>query len=151
MFSRCIELKVTISVVEKKEFLVKSLFTELQQHLINIRFMISETITVKNLTYTQIKKMMIQRWEFIKALRLNEKSNKSKRKAVEEKEESGMKTALNVFKRDGRERESRDKGERGERERGAGVDSTQTLNTTQSKPQPSSTTTQHNSTNPPSS
>jgi hypothetical protein len=28
---------VTISAVEKKEFLVKSLFAELQQHLINIR------------------------------------------------------------------------------------------------------------------
>jgi gag-polypeptide of LTR copia-type len=33
MFSRCIELGVIISVVEKKEFLVKSLPTELQQHL----------------------------------------------------------------------------------------------------------------------
>jgi hypothetical protein len=30
MFSRCIELEVTISVVEKKEFLVKSLSAELQ-------------------------------------------------------------------------------------------------------------------------
>jgi hypothetical protein len=108
-------------------------------------------VTVENLTYTQIKEMMIQRWEFIKALRLNEKSNKGKEKVVEEKEKSRMKTVLNAFKRDGRERESRDRGERGERERGARVDSTQTLNTTQSKPQPSSTTTQHNSTNSPSS
>jgi gag-polypeptide of LTR copia-type len=47
MFSS-IELGVTISVVEKKEFLVKSLPTELQQHLINIRFMTGETITVEN-------------------------------------------------------------------------------------------------------
>jgi hypothetical protein len=39
MFSRCIELRVTILTVEKKEFLVKSLSAELQQHLINIRFM----------------------------------------------------------------------------------------------------------------
>jgi hypothetical protein len=30
MFSRCIELGVTISTVEKKEFLVKSLSVELQ-------------------------------------------------------------------------------------------------------------------------
>jgi hypothetical protein len=58
MFSRCIELGVTISTVEK-EFLVKSLSAELQQHLINIRFIIGETVTVENLTYTQIKKMMI--------------------------------------------------------------------------------------------
>jgi hypothetical protein len=61
MFSRCIELGVIISVVEKKEFLVKSLSTELQQHLINIRFMTGGTVTVENLTYTQIKEMMIQR------------------------------------------------------------------------------------------
>jgi gag-polypeptide of LTR copia-type len=61
MFSRCIELRVTISVTEKKEFLVKSLPTKLQQHLINIRFMTGGTVIVKNLTYTQIKKMMIQR------------------------------------------------------------------------------------------
>jgi hypothetical protein len=60
MFSRCIELGVTISVVEKK-FLVKSLSAELQQHLINIRFMTGGTVTVENLTYTQIKEMMIQR------------------------------------------------------------------------------------------
>jgi hypothetical protein len=58
MFSRCIELGVTISVT-KKEFLVKSLPAELQQHLINIRFMTDETVTVENLTYTQIKEMMI--------------------------------------------------------------------------------------------
>jgi hypothetical protein len=51
MFSRCIELGVTISTVEKKEFLVKSLSTELQQYLINIRFMTGETIIVENLTY----------------------------------------------------------------------------------------------------
>jgi hypothetical protein len=61
MFSRCIELGVTISVAEKKEFLVKSLPTELQQHLINIRFMTGKTVTVENLTYTQIKEMIIQR------------------------------------------------------------------------------------------
>jgi hypothetical protein len=82
-------------------------------------------------------------------LGLNEKGNKGKGKIVEEKEESGMKTVLNAFERGGRERESRDRGGRGERGRGAGVDSTQTPNTTQSKPQPSSTITQHNSTNPP--
>jgi hypothetical protein len=82
----------------------------------------------------------------MKALRLNEKSNKGKGKAVEEKEKSEMKTVLNVFKRGGRERESRG---RGGRRKGVGADSIQTLNTTQSKPQPSSTTTQHNSTNPP--
>jgi hypothetical protein len=85
-------------------------------------------------------------------LRLNKKGNKGKEKIVEEKEESGMETALNAFEKGGRE--SRDRGERGERGgrgRGAGVDSTQTPNTTQSKPQPLSTTTQHNSTNPPSS
>jgi hypothetical protein len=58
MFSWCIELGVIISIVEK-EFLVKSLSTELQQYLINIRFMIGETVIVENLTYTQIKKMMI--------------------------------------------------------------------------------------------
>jgi hypothetical protein len=101
---------------------------------------------VENLTYTQIKKMMIQRWEFMKALRLNKKDNKGKGKVVEEKE-SGMKTALNVYERGGRGRESRGRGGRGGRGRGVGVDSTQTLNTTQSKPQPPSTTTQHNSTN----
>jgi hypothetical protein len=105
---------------------------------------------VENLTYTQIKKMMIQRWESMKALRLNEKSNKSKEKTVEEKEESGMETALNAFERGGRERGSRGRGERGERGRGVGADLTQTPNTTQSKPQPPSTTTQYNSTNPPS-
>jgi hypothetical protein len=110
------------------------------------------TVTVENLTYTQIKEMMIQRWESIETLGLNEKGNKGKGKVVEEKEESGMKTALNAFKKGGRGRESRDRGERGRRGRGAGADSTQstqTPNTTQSKPQPSSTTTQHNSTNPP--
>jgi hypothetical protein len=121
MFSRCIELGVTILAIEKKEFLVKSLSTELQQYLINIRFMIGEIVTVENLTYTQIKEMMIQRWESMETLRLNEKGNKIKRKAVEEKKKSEMKTALNVFKRDGRERESRDRGERGERERGVGA------------------------------
>jgi hypothetical protein len=102
------------------------------------------TITVENLTYTQIKEMMIQRWESMKALRLNEKGNKSKGKTVEEKED-GMETALNAFERGGRGRGSRGKGGRG---RGAGADSIQTPNTTQSKPQPPSTTTQHNSTNP---
>jgi hypothetical protein len=51
--------------------------------------------------------MMIQRWKSMKALRLNEKGNKSKRKAVEEKEESGMKTALNAFEKSGRGRRSR--------------------------------------------
>jgi hypothetical protein len=55
MFSRCIELRVTILVVEKKKFLVKSLSTELQQHLINIRFIIGETVIVENLTYTNQK------------------------------------------------------------------------------------------------
>jgi hypothetical protein len=84
----------------------------------------------------------------MKALRLNKKSNKSKRKIVEEKKKSGMEIALNAFERGGRERGVRGRGGRGERERGAGVDSTQTLNTTQSKPQPPPTTTQHNSTNP---
>jgi hypothetical protein len=109
------------------------------------------TITVENLTYTQIKKMMIQRWEFMKALRLNKKGNKSKEKIVEEKKESGMKTVLNAFERGdrergvrgrgGRERGVRGKGKRGERERGTRVDSTQTPNTTQSKLQPPPTTT----------
>jgi hypothetical protein len=37
----------------------------------------------------------------MKALGLNEKGNKGKEKAVEEKEESGMKTALNVFEKSG--------------------------------------------------
>jgi hypothetical protein len=87
MFSRCIELGVTISVAEKKEFLVKSLSTELQQHLINIRFMTGGTVTVENLTYTQIKEMIIQRSESMEVLRLNEKGNKGKRKAVEEKKD----------------------------------------------------------------
>jgi hypothetical protein len=86
--------------------------------------MIGGTITVENLTYTQIKEMMIQRWEFMKALRLNEKDNKGKGKAVEEKEESGMKTALNAFEKGGRGRESRGRGERGKREKGTGADST---------------------------
>jgi hypothetical protein len=85
----------------------------------------------------------------MKALGLNEKGNKGKEKTVEEKEKSGMKTALNAFERGGRGRESRDRGERGERGRGVGADSTQTPNTTQSKPQPPSITTQHNSTNSP--
>jgi hypothetical protein len=85
----------------------------------------------------------------MKALRLNEKDNKGKGKTVEEKEKSGMETALNAFERGGRGRGSRGKGGRGGRGRGAGVDSTQTPNTTQSKPQLSSTTTQHNSTNSP--
>jgi hypothetical protein len=88
---------------------------------------------------------MIQRQEPMEALGLNEKGNKGKEKVVEKKKESGMKTALNAFKRGGRGRESR--GGRDGRGRGTGVDSTQTLNTTQSKPQPPSTTTQHNSTN----
>jgi hypothetical protein len=140
---------VTISAVEKKEFLVKSLPVELQQYLINIRFITGGTVTVKNLTYTQIKEMMIQRWKSMKALRLNEKGNKGKGKVVEEKKESGIETALNVFERGGRERESRDRGERGGRGRGTGADSTQTFNTTQSKPQLLSITTQHNSTNLP--
>jgi hypothetical protein len=121
----------------------------LQQHLINIRFITNETITVENLTYTQIKEMMIQRLESIKALGLNEKGNKGKEKIVEEKKESGMKTALYAFKRGDRGRGSRGRGGRGERERGAEADSIQTPNTTQSKPQPPSTTTQHNSTNSP--
>jgi hypothetical protein len=82
---------------------------------------------------------------------LNKKGNKGKEKAVKEKEESGMKTALNAFEKGDRGRGSRDRGERGEREREARVDLTQTPNTTQSKPQPSSTTTQNNSTNLPPS
>jgi hypothetical protein len=53
-----------------------------------------------------------------------------------------MKTILNAFKRGGRGKKARDRGERGERERGVGADSTQTPNTTQSKPQPSLNTTQ---------
>jgi hypothetical protein len=96
----------------------------------------------------------------MEALRLNEKGNKGKEKTVEEKKKSGMKTALNAFKRGGRGRGARDrggKGERGcrgrggrdERGKGAGAGSTQTLNTTQSKLQSSPTTTQHNSTNSP--
>jgi hypothetical protein len=60
-----------------------------------------------------------------------------------------MKTVLNAFERDSREREARGKVKRGERERETGADSTQTLNTTQSKPQSPPTTTQHNSTNLP--
>jgi hypothetical protein len=112
--------------------------------------MIGKTVIVKNLTYTQIKEMIIQRWEFMEALRLNEKGNKGKGKTVEEKE-SGMEIALNAFERGDRERKARDKGERGEREREAGVDSTQTPNTTQFKPQLPPTSTQHNSTNSPSS
>jgi hypothetical protein len=60
----------------------------------------------------------------MKALGLNEKGNKGKKKAVEEKEESGMETALNAFERDGRGRESRGRGGRGERGREAGADST---------------------------
>jgi hypothetical protein len=67
---------VTISVVEKKKFLVKSLPAELQQHLINIRFMTGGTVIVENLTYTQIKEMMIERWESMKALGLNEKGRR---------------------------------------------------------------------------
>jgi hypothetical protein len=42
--------------------------------------------------------MMIQRWESMKALRLNEKGNKSKKKTVKKIEKSGMETALNAFK-----------------------------------------------------
>jgi hypothetical protein len=79
-------------------------------------------------------------------LRLNKKGNKDKEKTVKEKEESGMKTALNVFQRGDRERRVRGKGGRGGRKRGVGADSTQTPNTTQSKPP---TTTQYNSTNSP--
>jgi hypothetical protein len=113
--------------------------------------MIGGTVTVENLTYTQIKEMMIQRWESMKVLGLNEKGNKSKEKTVEEKEESGMETELNAFERDGRGRGNRDRGGRGGRGRGVGADSIQTPNTTQSKPQPQSITTQHNSTNSPPS
>jgi hypothetical protein len=50
----------------------------------------------------------------MKALRLNEKGNKGKEKVVEEKEESGMKTALNAFERGGKRRGTRDRGEREE-------------------------------------
>jgi hypothetical protein len=60
-----------------------------------------------------------------------------------------MKTTLNAFERSGRGKGVRGRGERGARGREVGVDSTQTPNTTQSKPQPSPTTTQHNSTNSP--
>jgi hypothetical protein len=77
-------------------------------------------------------------------LKLNEKDNKSKGKIVEEKKESAIKTVLNVFEKDGRERESRGRGERGGRERRAGVDSTQTPKIFN----PNHNTTQHNSTNP---
>jgi hypothetical protein len=49
VFSRCIELEVTILAIEKKEFLVKSLSTKLHQHLINIRFITDEIVTVENL------------------------------------------------------------------------------------------------------
>jgi hypothetical protein len=80
-------------------------------------------------------------------LRLNKKSTKSKEKTVEEKKESGMKTVLNAFKRNGREKEARGRGGRGGRGRGAGAYSTQTPNITQSKLQSSPTTTQHNSIN----
>jgi hypothetical protein len=73
-------------------------------------------IVTVNLTYTQIKEMMIQRWESMKALRLNEKSNKGKEKIVEEKEESGIETVLNVFEKIGRGRGSRGRGGRGGRE-----------------------------------
>jgi hypothetical protein len=55
----------------------------------------------------------------MEALGLNEKSNKSKGKAVEKKKKSGMKIALNAFKKGGRERENRGRGERCERGRGA--------------------------------
>jgi hypothetical protein len=41
-----------------------------------------------------------------------------------------MKTVLNVFKRDDRRREDRDRGERSERRRRVGIDSTQTPNIT---------------------
>jgi hypothetical protein len=85
----------------------------------------------------------------MKALRLNEKDNKSKRKTVEKKKKSGMKTVLNTFERGGREKRVRGRDERGERGREARMDSTQTPNTTQSKPQLSPITTQHNSTNSP--
>jgi hypothetical protein len=69
-------------------------------------------------------------------------------KAVEEKEESGMKIALNAFERGGRGRGSRGRGERGGRGRGARRLNPNTqhysIQTT-----PSSITTQHNSTNSP--
>jgi hypothetical protein len=45
-----------------------------------------------------------------------------------------MEIVLYTFEKDGRKREDRDKGEKSERKRRARVDSTQTLNTTQSKP-----------------
>jgi hypothetical protein len=57
----------------------------------------------------------------MEALRLNEKSNKNKEKTVEEKKKSGMETVLNAFEKSGRER---GRGEKGERERRAGTDST---------------------------
>jgi hypothetical protein len=60
----------------------------------------------------------------MKALRLNEKGNKGKGKAVEEKKKSGMETALNAFEKGGRGRESRGRGGRGGRGREAGADST---------------------------
>jgi hypothetical protein len=60
----------------------------------------------------------------VEVLRLNEKGNKGKGKAVEEKEESGMETALNTFERGGRGRESRDKGGRAGRGKEAETDST---------------------------
>jgi hypothetical protein len=72
---------------------------------------------------------MIQRWESMEALGLNEKGNKGKGKTVEEKEESGMETTLNAFERGGRGRGSRGKGgrgERGERGRETKANSTQT-------------------------
>jgi hypothetical protein len=65
----------------------------------------------------------------MEALRLNEKGNKDKGKTIEENKKSGMKTALNAFKKSGRGRENRDRGGRGERRRETGVDSTQTPNT----------------------
>jgi hypothetical protein len=79
--------------------------------------MTGETVTVENLTYTQIKKLMIQRWEFMKVLRLNEKGNKGKEKTVKEKEKSGMETVLNAFEKSSRERKSRGRDGRGERKR----------------------------------
>jgi hypothetical protein len=57
----------------------------------------------------------------MKALRLNEKSTKRKRKRVE-KRENGMKTVLNTFEKGEREKKDRDRGERGEREKKTRVD-----------------------------
>jgi hypothetical protein len=71
----------------------------------------------------------------MKTLRLNEKSNKSKGKIVEEKKKSGIETVSNVFEKNSRERGERGRGKRDKREKRVRVDSTQILNTTQSKSQ----------------